>query len=337
MADRVTIGDVAATAGVSATAVSLVLNDRPGTRLSDDVRNRIRAAAADLGYRPNPAARSLRMGRTSTLGFISFDVSITRYASSIIRGAVDRAEELDHTMLIGEAGGGEDRAARAIEAMLDRRVDGLVIAAERAALVDLPDGLPTDLPVVMVNAATISGHPTVLPDERVAGEQITQVLLDAGHRRIALMGVTDELRDPSRSVTVAQRYDGIDAALRAAGIEAVSSLGDTEWEPEIGYQMTLDLLAGEPFTGLVCLNDRLAFGAYQALRERGLRIPDDVSIVSFDDDVVATYVRPTLTTAEIPYEQMGRRAVEKVLGNDTRPELVPMPLKIRGSVTAPRR
>lgn len=338
MVDRVKIADVAALAGVSATAVSLVLNNRPGSRLSDDVRQRVHAAAAQLDYRPNPAARSLRMGKTRTIGFVSFDVTITRYASAIIRGALDQAELSDHTVLIAEAGSRADQAARAIDAMLDRRVDALVIAAMRAHQIDLPSELPASLPVVMVNATSTDDRPSVLPDERVAGEQVAQVLIDAGHRRIAVIGVAEELRDPKRSSTVGARYDGIFAALDRAGATAVIPEVGTEWEPEVGYDVSYDLLGSTDLTGVVCLNDRLAFGLYQAASDRGIRIPEDLSVVSFDDDVVATYVRPRLTTAEIPYEAMGRAAVEMVLerSQPAGHRRVAMPLKVRDSVAPVR-
>lgn len=338
MPRRITLTDVAALAGVSPTAVSLVLNDRPGSRLSDSARDRIKAAAAELGYRPNPAARSLRMGKTSTIGFISFDVTITRYASAIIRGALDEAERLDHTVLIAEAGNKPERALRAIDAMLDRRVEGLVLAQEEAREIDVPREIPPEVPVVMVNATSSEGHASVLPDERVAGEQVTRLLIDAGHTRIGLIGVRDELRNVRRSATVGQRYAGIDAALASADLAPVAVTGGVSWEPETGYEAVRRLwLDGVDLTGLVCLNDRLAFGAIEAARELGLRIPDDLSIVSFDDDVVATYVRPALTTAQIPYETMGRIAVDMVLGDEEPShQLVPMPLKLRHSVAPPR-
>ena len=106
------------------------------------------------------------------------------------------------------------------------------------------------------------------------------------------------------------------------------------WEPQVGYRAMQQLLASEVRpTGLISINDRLAFGAYQALAEHGLRVPDDLSIASFDDDVIASYLRPGLTTAAIPYEEMGRRAMEMLL-SDAEPEhlLVHMPLRVRESV-----
>lgn len=157
---RVTLADVAALAGTSTTAVSLVLNDRPGTRLSAQTSARIKEAAAELGYRPNQAARSLRLGRTQTIGFISDDVTITRYASAMIRGVLDAAEASQHTVLIAETGSTNQRSRNALASMIDRRVDGLIIAVMQAREIDVPE-LPGDLPVVLLNAASTDAHPCV--------------------------------------------------------------------------------------------------------------------------------------------------------------------------------
>ena len=139
MPNRVTLADVAERAGVSKTAVSLILNDRPGSRLSEELATRVRAAAAELNYRPNPAARSLRLGKTQIVGFISDDVSITRYASAMIRGALDVAQHHDHTVLIAETGSDPERRNQAVEAILDRRPDGLVFGLMGAKEIDVPD------------------------------------------------------------------------------------------------------------------------------------------------------------------------------------------------------
>ena len=115
MPNRVTLADVAERAGVSKTAVSLILNDRPGSRLSQELATRVRAAAAELNYRPNPAARSLRLGKTEIVGFVSDEVSITRYASAMIRGALDVAQQHDHTVLIAETGSDPERRDQAVK------------------------------------------------------------------------------------------------------------------------------------------------------------------------------------------------------------------------------
>lgn len=135
---RVTLADVAEAAGMSKSAVSMILNDRPGTRLSEDAVKRVRAAADELGYRPDPAAQSLRLGRSKSIGFISDQVTLTRFASPIILGILDEAKAHERTVLIAETRGESDELARAVDAMLDRRVDGLLLGLMAARLVDVP-------------------------------------------------------------------------------------------------------------------------------------------------------------------------------------------------------
>lgn len=338
MAKRVTLADVAALAGVSQTAASLVLNNRPGSRLSAQASERIRTAAAQLDYRPNPAARSLRSGKTQTVAFLSDDVTVTRYASAMIRGVLDVAEEHQHTVLIAETGSNPRRIREAMRAMLDRRPDAMLFGLMGARELDVPK-VSAELPVVLINATSPREYPSVLPSEFEAGRAVTRVLLEAGHRDIAIVGLDREAAaNPQHSVTIAHRYDGIFAALDDYGVSPVWTYPGMLWEPPTGYRAVRELLAsGVRPTGLICLNDRLGFGAYQALNEAGLRVPDDMSVVSFDDDVIAAYLRPGLTTAAIPYEEMGRRAMAMLM-SDSEPEqmLVHMPLRLRESVRSVR-
>lgn len=351
MTRRVTLADVAARAGVSKTAASLVLNDRPGSRLSADVVGRVRAIAAELDYRPNPAARTLRQGRNRTIGFISDEVTITRYASAMIRGALDVAQRHEHTVLIAETGTNREGRGRAIQVVADQRPSGLIFALMGAKQIDVPAVVET-LPVVVLNGTSSAGHPAVLPGEYAAGSQVAEVLLTAGHRRIGIIGLppTSEL-DPHLSVTVGERIAGIRETLGRVGVDPVGITVPARatgivWEPETGFDSTQRILTDHPeITGLICLNDRLAFGAYQAIQERGLRVPDDISVVSFDDDELAAYLRPPLTTARIPYLRMGEIAMAMALGleatpgdfpSEGQPRTVPMPIQHRGSVGPPR-
>jgi LacI family transcriptional regulator len=333
MAKRATLTDVARLAGLSPTTVSMVLNERPNSRLSEDAAERVRAAAAKLNYRPNPAARGLRLGKTRTVGFISDEVTITRYASAMIRGLLEVAEERDHTVLISESGRRADRIASALELMLDRQADGIVFGLMGAKQIDVP--VIADVPVVLSNARSASGLPCVLPDEFRAGFDAAHYLLDRGHRRIAFIGRSEALLDPVLSVTIGARYAGLDAALAESGIEFVHQVDGRFWEPDLGYAGAQEVFQRTEVTAIIAANDRVAFGVYQAAQERGLRIPDDLSVVSFDDEYLASYLRPQLTTMRIPYLDMGRVAMELVLDGDPPAEtLVPMPLQERGSVRA---
>jgi LacI family transcriptional regulator len=333
---RPTLADVAARAGMSKTAVSLVLNNRPGSRLSADAVARIHEAASELNYRPNPAARSLRLGTTKTVGFISDEVTITRFASAMIRGLLDAADEQDHGVLIAETGNHPKQLAKALEFMIDRQVDGIVFGSMAARLLELPP-LPESIRVVMANSASTSARACVLPAEHEAGKRMVRLLLEQGHGDgIAIIGSSPTVRaDPRASVTIGARFDGIHEALAEADATPVAVVDVGPWEPWNGYDGTKKVLeSGAPVTALLCLNDRVAFGAHQALTERGLGVPDDVSIASFDDDEIASYMRPGLTTARLPYERMGRGAMELLLADDepTGEHLVEMPVQVRDSI-----
>jgi LacI family transcriptional regulator len=194
-------------------------------------------------------------------------------------------------------------------------------------------------PTVLLNAASTDGLPYVLPDDEQAGQVVASALIEAGHRdRIALIGRNRlKERDPEVSLAAQARLLGIEHALKVAGTELCAEVSCHDWLPEHGYAAMRSLLRKPTRpTAVICMNDRLAFGAYQALSEAGLHIPRDVSVVSFDDDVIATWLRPGLSTAALPHEQMGRRAVELLLeGADADRCVVPMPMRRRGSVDAP--
>ncbi|ROR82611.1 transcriptional regulator, LacI family [Plantibacter flavus] len=333
---RTTLADVAERAGMSKAAVSMIMNDRPGSRLSADAVERVRAAAAELDYRPNPAAQVLRRGKTKTIGFISDEVTLTRHASGLIGGALEVSKAHDHTMLIAETEGIEGGLARAFETMIDHRVDGILIGLLGARLIDLP-ATSTGVPVVVLNGASSSGHANVLPDERAAGYAVAKRLVDAGHRRIGVVGdlPQDVIDDPRQTATVALRFAGIAAAFAEAGIEP-ARVDIVEWQPEPGYEATTELLAHHPdVTAILAANDGVAFGAYQVLLEQGRRIPQDVSVVSFDDEILAGYLRPGLTTARLPYQEIGALGASMLLGQHALGhELVTMPIIERDSLIA---
>ncbi|MGX9901452.1 LacI family DNA-binding transcriptional regulator [Arthrobacter sp. SA17] len=190
---RVTLADVAHRAGLSSAAASLILNDRPDTRLSTDARERVLAAAKELGYRPNVAARGLRTDRTNTIGFISDEVTVTRYASGQIQGALRAAEEADHVVLVLETGDDREREARAVEAVLDRQVDGIIFAAMRSREIELPP-LPSTTKVVLLNATNANIESAVLPAEFEGGG-----LLSA--RSLMLVSLTESCSSDKTSAT----------------------------------------------------------------------------------------------------------------------------------------
>ena len=331
---RVTLADVARLAGLSTTAASMILTGRPDTRLSPDAHAKVHAAAASLGYRPNVAARALRTDKSRSIAFISDYVATTRFASGLIRGALAVAEEAKHVMLVLETGGEPARETQAVEAALDRQVDGVIFAAMRAREVFVPD-IAITIPVVMLNGTSARFPISVLPDEYEGGRAAVRLLVEAGiDSGIVLLGHNaEEEAGFFRSETIAQRFAGIRDEMAKHGLGFSAELSCWNWEPGHGYDLTRKLLKQSLPRALLCLNDRLAFGAYQALGEAGLAIPSDVALVSFDNDELASYLRPGLTTIALPHEAMGRAAVELLLDQGTvTSKLVPMPAILRGSL-----
>jgi len=334
------LAEVAKHAGVSVGAVSQVLNDNPSSRISEEVRARITAAAAELGYRPNMVARTLRTSKSSTYGFVSDAVTITRFASGILRGALRAAHERGYFLLIAETAGDAQQEREAVESLIDRGVDGIVFAAMKSRP-SSPHGMPHGVPSVNVNLASTAEAIAILPDERNGGRAAVRALVEAGHRNgIALIG--HDFRgsaDSGIALTARRRLEGIAAEMADHDLRFVDERSCDDWQPEEGYAATRLVLQQTHPTALLCLNDRLAFGAYQALTEAHLAIPDDVSVVSFDDDEIAASLRPGLTTVAIPHEQMGVLAIELLgaPGSMERDLLVPMPLHERESIAPPRR
>ncbi|WP_345541108.1 substrate-binding domain-containing protein, partial [Phytohabitans rumicis] len=276
--------------------------------------------------------------KTATIAFVSDIVATTRFASGLIRGALDAARERDHVLLIAETQGDPAFEQHAIDAMLDRQVDGVIYAAMATRRLTVPPALLAG-PVVLLNATSPNGLPCVLPDDERAGWTAVTVLLESGHRdRIAVIG-RNRLKenDPEVSMAATARLAGIRGALADVGAAVHREVSCPDWLPEHGYAAMRTLLRKpERPTAVVCMNDRLAFGAYQAIAEVGLSVPRDVSVVSFDDDPIAAWLHPGLSTVALPHELMGRRAVDLLLdGTGAGPTLVPMSLRRRRSIAPP--
>lgn len=343
-ARRATLADVARTAGVSPTTASFVLSGRSREmRISREVEHRVLQSARDLRYRPNSVSVSLRKGVTQTIGFISDTVATTPHAGPLIKGALEAARERGNLLLIGETEGDPELECRLLQTMHDRRVDGLILASMYTRRIPVPQAL-LELPAVLLNALPQepAGISSVLPDETRAGRDAASLLLDAGYRDgIYLIGAgPGKDQRPPESVAAVERLAGIRETLAAAGARLAGTFGSLEWEPEDGYRATAALLASARPQALICFNDRLALGAYQALHDSGLSVPADVSVISFDDDQIASWVKPRLTTFALPHYELGRQAIGVLFGDGDRPApggeakiyRVPMPLRQRDSV-----
>ncbi|MBO3749980.1 LacI family DNA-binding transcriptional regulator [Streptosporangiaceae bacterium NEAU-GS5] len=346
---RVTLADVAKIAGVSSTTASLVLSGRGRElRISDDVAQRVLKAADDLQYRPNIVSVGLRTGTTRTIGFVSDTVATSRLAGDMIKGALEAARARGVMLFIGETEGDPDLERGLLQAMHDRQVDGIILAAMFTRTIKVPKTITT-APAVLLNALPRqpSPLPSVVPDEVEAGRTAARALLDAGHRDgIHLIGAGPGRRDiPPGSVAAVERLLGIREELNAAGVKIASARVCRDWQPEYGLAATRELLETARPKALICFNDRIALGAYQVLDDYGLKVPDDVSVVSFDDHPLADWMRPKLTTVALPHYDLGRTAVDVLFAEMERREeetdhqgeihRVPMPLRVRESISRP--
>jgi len=307
---RPTIADVARAASVSPTTVSFVLNDVVGVSISDGTRRRVRHEADRLDYRPNAAARLLRTSRSDTIGFITDEIASTPFAVDIIRGAQDAAWAHGKVLMIVNTEANPNIKERAAALMVERQVEGLIYAAMFHQEVTTP--FPTvDLPTVLVDCyAADRSITSVVPDEVGGGREATRVLTTHGHRRIALLNL-------HRGMPATEgRLHGYHLALAEAGLpldDALVRFGNNG--ADSGYHLTRQvMMLPDPPTALFCGNDRTAMGAYDALKELGCRIPNDVSVVGFDNhQLIARYLRPALTTMTLPHYEMGQWAVRHLL------------------------
>ncbi|GGQ40136.1 LacI family DNA-binding transcriptional regulator [Couchioplanes azureus] len=333
---RATLLQVAQRAGVSRSTASFVLAGRHlDMRISEDARQRVLRAAQELDYRPNLMARSLRTKVTRTVALISDTLASDPYAGRAIHGSLAAAVAHDHLLFIGETEGDSVVEGKLIADFLDRQVDAFVYASMFTRYVRVPKQLK-GRPVVLLNCLTRAARPayhSVIPDEAAAGLSAARTLVGAGHRDgIHLVG-----KPAGHLFAGRERLAGIRDGFGAAGVRLAGTI-ECDWWPEPAYEAVRRALAGGLAPkALVCLNDRVALGAYQALREAGRAIPGDVSVVSFDDSDLAAWLRPQLTSIALPHYQLGWKAVELLLGAAQDPAVhrLPMPVRLRASVGKP--
>ncbi len=313
---RTTLRDVAEHAGVSVQTASNVTRGR-FELMGAETRSRVEQAMRELGYRPNLTARSLREARTHALGFFVLDESSSFMADPLtallIAGVSDVARDAGYEILV--------RADRPFEVsdalvrpLLEGRVDGAIAVLSgapelRAAYVELLKG--TQAPFVVFDEILDDrGVLSVRTAERASSRQLTERLLERGHREIAFISA----RVPW--ALTEQRHQGYRDALAAAGIEPRDDLQRFEatWRSGGGRQMTGKLLElPDPPTAIVCSSDVLAIGAIRAVKDAGLRVPDDVAVAGFDDFEFSEYTDPALTTVRVPGFEMGQVAARLLL------------------------
>lgn len=305
---RVGIKDVAAAAGVSMTTVSHILNDAQGKRINPDTRERVRTIARELGYTPDPLARGLRTRRSQTIGMISDEIPTTPFAGKIILGVQDVAKEHDSVLILMNSRADPALEEREARLLLQRRVDGVLHAAMYHRRVCPPPALG-GAAVVLLNAfCDDPGVSWVVPDEEVGGRDAAEILLLAGHRSLGHVNSVDDI--PAQRL----RRKGFTATVRRHGAGASVRTAEGPPTAEGGYRAAIALLgAADRPTGVFCFNDQMAAGAYRAASELGLVIPDDVSMVGFDNlEIVLDCLFPGLTTIALPHYEMGAWAAAEL-------------------------
>jgi LacI family transcriptional regulator len=307
---RVTIVDVAQHASVSITAVSKVLRNAYG--VSPAMQAKVRQAMSDLGYRPHAAARGLR-GQTYTLGVMVPDIN-NPFFPQIIGGLTERLRGTDYQVLLGPADCGHETEAQVTEALIDRSMDGLVLIAPTsrpAHLEQTAQAVPT---VVIGRHGRSATYDTVVDDDTMGAALIVGHLADLGHHRIAHIEhlENDPVRIASMPNTI--RAAGYREAMRARGLADEIDIVSTSYTQEGGYLGAKQLLARprRP-TAIFAGADIAAMGVLEAIAEAGLRVPHDISVVGYDNTVLAALGTASLTSVDQGGRQMGREAARLLL------------------------
>jgi LacI family transcriptional regulator, galactose operon repressor len=332
MPDRpATLRDVAAAAGVHPATASRALNPETRILVSEETARRVSAAAAALGYRPNPVARSLRTRRSHTVGVLIPDLNNPLFPP-IVRGLEDRLASKGYVALIGNTDGDTDRERIIFEQMRARHVDGFVLATAQLRSPVLAEAARAELPVVLMNRlAEDYSFPSVSVDNEQGARMAVSYLAKLGHTRIA------HLAGPQDVSTGASRLRGFTDGMKFNGLEVDDSriVYASAYTVEEGSRCCRELLARDTgCTGVAAANDMLAVGCYAALDYAGLRCPEDLSVVGFNDMPFIDRLRPPLTTVRFPHYQLGTEAAELLLERITggegpvkilylAPELVP--------------
>ncbi|MDX3095404.1 LacI family DNA-binding transcriptional regulator [Streptomyces sp. ME01-24h] len=328
------MADVAKLAGVSAQTVSRVSNGFPG--VLEETRQQVLAAMKELGYRPNSAARALKRGEFRTIGVILFNLSSTGNMRTLEAVASSAAREGYATTLLPVTMPTQDGVRGAFSRLGELAVDGVVMIMEVHLLDAMTVALPPTAPVVVVDSDAGDQYCVVDTDQASGARAAVQHLLDLGHATVR------HIAGPKESFAAERRVSAWRSALQAAGRE-VPPLLRGDWSAESGYEAGLRIAEDPSCTAVFVANDQMALGLLRALAEHGRRVPEDVSVVGFDDiPEAATYV-PPLTTIHQDFAEVGRRCVDGVLRQIRNDEaergttLVPTSLVVRGSTAPPPR
>jgi LacI family transcriptional regulator len=294
---RVGIADVAEKAGVSHATVSRVMNGNAA--VDPGIAARVRAAAAELKYQPNPVGRSLALGKTDTIGIVVPDLANPTF-QAILRGLSIAAAQDGYRVLIADSSEvTSEEAILAGEAR--RRCDGVVLCAPRMSDAELEELAPTLHPLVLINRTTVATNtPSLSVDYGQGIQELAQHLVGLGHRRLAF------LSGPEHSASNRQRLVGLEKFRKEhPEIELQMLHGGSNFDA--GHESTEAIIASGA-TGILAFNDLVAMGLLSGLHEHGVRVPEDISVTGFDDIPFAKYTTPPLTTAAVPINELGSLA-----------------------------
>ncbi len=329
-----TIKDVARELGMSVATVSRALS-RPEL-LRAETRERVMSVVERLGYKPNLLARGLRRGKTRAIFLLVPNLS--PFFLEIFAGAEDVARQADFALLLGNSNGDPEREKACFDQVLSGRADGIILLTGLAPSAYAPGKRPLPPLVTVLERLPGRAVPVIRTDHRVGAAEATRHLIELGHLRIA------HIAGSRQAPSTAHRLAGFRDALEAAGLPVLQDLlypGDfTMKSGAAGIERLMNL--DEPPTAVLCGNDEMAFGAIRMLHKLGLTAPKDLSIVGFDDQNMAAFYNPPLTTVHIPRHELGRRAalelIDQLEGHDVAHEVVlPTRLIIRESTAPPAR
>ena len=298
------MADVAKLAGVSHQTVSRVING--SAHVKPATKQRVLAAMGQLDYRPNPAARALVTGRSRTLGVVSFDTTLYGPASTLF--AIEQAAHDAGYFLTVVSLLAIDRASvlDALDRLRVQGVDGILVITPHEGAAEALVNLPTDVPVVAVEAGRPASVPLVAVDQLSGAASATQLLLDLGHRTVW------HIAGPRDFLEAQQRLEGWRETLEAAGADVPAVLvGD--WSARSGYELGQQLAQDPDVSAVFVANDQMALGLLRALHEHGREIPREVSVVGFDDIPEAQYFMPPLTTVRQNFGEVGRSSLRLLL------------------------
>jgi len=298
---RIGIADVAVKAGVSHATVSRVMNGN--FTVDPEIAARVRAAAAELKYQPNPVGRSLALGKTDTIGIVVPDLANPTF-QAILRGLSRAAAQDGYRILIADSFEvSSEEAILAGEAR--RRCDGLVLCAPRMSEAELEELVPSLHPLVLINRTTAAaGVPSLVVDYGQGVQDLAGHLVELGHTRLAF------LAGPPRSASNGLRLQGLEAFKAAhPQVEVLMLEGGSDFDTGHG---AVDAVLDSGATGILAFNDLVAMGLMSGLHERGVDVPGDISVTGFDDIPFARYTTPTLTTAAVPITELGQHAWQQM-------------------------